>query len=101
MAPKRFVRGWHPRIRVHDKTAEKWVQYERLNWSDAFLASGKPVLRSDPAADGADQVLFVGYCVERWFSPTLPDSFPSADVPNVKAHWAGLEHCLATRCFGP
>ncbi len=89
LAPKRFIREWHPRIRVDDETGQKWIQYEPLNWSEAFLASGRPVLRCDPAADVDDQALFVGYCVERWFPPTRAMS-------NVKAHWAGLERCLAT-----
>lgn len=95
LAPKRPIKGWHPKIRPEPRLAGRYVQFEPVNWSGPFAFAGRPAVKAVSQPEPEDELLIVGYLIERGYglSPSHPE--PSHDVMDRTWHWRGFERCLA------
>jgi hypothetical protein len=65
LAPKRLIKGWHPKIRAERASKRRYIQYEPVNWSGPFVFAGRPAIKAVPERDSTPERLVVGYLVER------------------------------------
>jgi len=95
LAPKRLIKGWHPKIRPEPRLGGRYVQFEPVSWSGPFDFAGRPAVKAVSQPSQQDEALVVGYLIERGFalSPSHPN--PSYDVMDPTWHWRGFERCLA------
>jgi hypothetical protein len=93
LAPKRLIKGWHPKIRAERASKRRYIQYEPVNWSGPFVFAGRPAIKAVPERDSTPERLVVGYLVERGhpIGTTAEDDL----VMDSKWHWKGFESALS------
>lgn len=92
LAPKRLIKGWHPKIRPERSFNGRYIQYEPVNWSGPFVFAGRPAIKAVPKRDSEAERLVVGYLVERGRS--VAASAEDDMVMDSKWHWKGFENAL-------
>ena len=92
LAPKRLIRGWHPKIRPERASERRYIQYEPVNWSGPFVFAGRPAIKAVPKTNIGAERLVVGYLVERGHSEGVATDHNF--VMDSKWHWKGLEVAL-------
>lgn len=92
LAPKRLIKGWHPKIRSERAFNGRYIQYEPVNWSGPFVFAGRPAIKAVPKRDSEAERLVVGYLVERGHS--VGAAAEDDMVMDSKWHWKGFENAL-------
>jgi len=92
LAPKRLIKGWHPKIRSERDSERRYIQYEPVNWSGPFVFAGRPAIKAIPESASNPERLVVGYLVERGrvVAVGAKDHLAMDD----KWHWKGFENAL-------
>lgn len=97
LAPKRLIKGWHPKIRPESRLGGRYVQFEPVNWSGPFVFAGRPAVKAMSHMAPQEEALVVGYLVERGYALSPSHPIPNHEVMDRTWHWRGFERCLTDR----